>query len=550
MELTVVASIFCFIERAVILGRDQRDRVMTLDFRTLVALQYRYGKDWRALESTVTCQWVLHRVKSFPNLRILILDGLKTYWEDAMQVALQEPPDPVQGTNLYVFSCSKIRDFDSSVYVQKNFLKHVMYLDVSFTIIGHDWVHVFSEFSLSNLRVLKLRGLRLTDSQLPIDTISGGNLWSLDLRENYFTDAILQYLYGLFGPRLAPVASESHMAASDTMLYEDVPRYQQDHPDPSQITNDDVPLRPDTLDGLLLYMKEQANLVNPSSEITDGNNIIVRPTGLTHLYLANNQFSSKGITRLLEHTNRLQVLDVGSPLHLVNSPVPRSIGLGVVDVAKFLMRSNGSRMESLRIHHSFVTAIPTVIRGRLSPGWLPEALHKAENLTSDPDITHPVFHPDFNHRLSSLILTDIPTKSYGPTIHRLTAFISECAAQEQALIAARTTIPHRHAPLLLPGIRLLRLQFLSEEVRDSTGQSFSGDRDADTFHQEGSDDFSFFDDGGQIGDGSSRSPTTLSRSSTVSSLPYPSDTQDVVEELRRYRAVAVPRWGGRLEIVL
>jgi hypothetical protein len=305
----------------------------------------------------------------------------------------------------------------------------------------------------------------------------------------------------------------------------------------------------------MAYMKQYADLTSDSSHVLPEKDPMRKSTGLTHLYISDNRFTSRGIRKLLQNTNRLQVLDVGtvrtSPS--LRYPIPHTTPYCQPDTAYLLHRKTGTRMETLRIHHSLITQTPTIVQGRLDLGYTPQHLAKAERFSEkEPQ----GFNPLDNYRLTFLTLTDIPLKSTGSTIARLIDFLRLCAIQEQTLLtASQSSTRTRRSPRLLPGLRRLRLEFLNERAgADDIGPSVSEDTDADEFQAQSMGDFSFFAD---------EKPTSpLSRrgseaggwnwplpGSSKSSMAEVVEVKDVVEELKVFRR-GERKWGGGLELVV
>ena len=473
-----------------------------------------------------------------------------------------------EDTQLMLCSLTSIPLLDTSLFLSTPLLYNVIYLDLSNTRRIEGWTRFLSSRVFDNLRILKLRGLRLTDQAIPGDTLRTWlRLWSLDLRDNSLTDMAIDILLAdAFAPliRRGPIES----------LYEDPPVYQaRADPNHSYFLNDSpVPLRPDTTDTFIKYVKAHADLKGDSSYVLPDRDPMKKSTGLTHLYLSDNKFTSKGIRKVLEFSNRLQVLDVGTVPANPSFPyiIPDTVPFCQPDTAPFLHWQAGSRIEKLRIHHSIVTQIPTIVQGRLELGYISKHLRKAEMFGKT---VPPRFTPLENNRLTSLTLTDIPLKSTGLTIRRLNNFLRHCAEQEQTLLsAARRGVRNHRSPPLLPGLRKLRLEFIKERTgAKEIGPSVSGGQDADEFQEQSMGGFSFFAEekklmspllrrGGENGGWSAswnskeislaEGGWSASWHSKKSSLAEGADLKDVIEELKIFRQREQPRWGGSLELVV
>jgi hypothetical protein len=533
-----------------------RDLVLTLDFRPLKLLEKRLPREYSKFSHVTTPKYAFQFVPCFENLRFLVINNMGhfdyEYPEDT------EIRQPIEDASLLLFSSAGTPFLDYSLLISTPILHNAMYLDLSNTSPTQGWSALLSSHAFVNLRILKLRSLRLTDQNLQIPR-AGLRLWSLDLRDNSLTDLTIDILLeDCFAEKIKPPSFLREM--SDEILYEDPPTYYtRDESDPSYPAwRANVPMRPDTSDTFIAYMKQHADLKSHSSQVLPDNDLIRKGTGLTHLYLSDNRFTSVGVRKLLESTNRLQVLDVGT---VRANPsweyvIPHTTPFCQPNTSPSLHLQTGTRMETLRIHHSIITATPTIAQGRLEFGYIAQHLRKTEKFgEKDPES----FNPLNNYRLSSLTLSDIPLKSTGPTIKRLIDFLRLCATQEQILSAARSGPRNHRSPRVLPGLRRLRLEFINERAgAEEIGPSVSGDQDADEFQAQSMGDFSFFADekmppspmsrrGSEIGGWAASWPLPASAKSSLVEI---ADMKDVVEELKIFRKEEEPRWGGSLELVV
>ena len=479
---------------------------------------------------------------------------------------------------------------------------NLMYLDLSYTKRDSRYGHILPSLATGfpNLRVLKLRGLGIIDAEFSRLTQTDGRLWSLDLTNNLLTDAVvIDLTSSRFMLNNIP-AKKSSIRLPDQDLFEDVPDYQRDVNGEKIDTT--APLRPDVSEKFMKHIKTHSSFPSINDQILDLNDPLVRQTGITHLYISKNRFTSSGVNLILNQANRLQVLDAGT-VEAVNSDGLRpnyapytttysQLGHGSVYNVSHEARS---RMEYLHIHHSFVTYVPTILRSsEQNHRFSLELVRVAENsglARLQAVSVNKAFSPLQNYRITSLTLTSIPTKSYGLTIERLIEFLGECKIQEERLNEARKfTEKSRRSPQLLPGLRTLRLEFLPEDTSPLSpdGGSVSGDRDADTFLASSEGDFSFFDDPNTMssvsrrgsvattGGGSMTGPSTpASRRGSVmgggatkraiSTLPrpgssesgaaspappaYKAEVKDVIQELRKYRSQKAGKWTGDLQLV-
>lgn len=484
--------------------------------------------------------------KNFPNLNCVLL--APTCSEDYGILHGSELPSEYNDIpQLEFFSAAGCTTFNCSLILRQNITKHLIYLDASGTARSPNWRALFTIENLPNIRILKLRGLRLMDTMLPpIVTNSRLQIWSLDLRDNLLTDnVILSLLRSCFLARF-PGITYGPLRAADEYLFEHPPFYREADEGADSIHTTMTILRPDNIKlvewstpgGLALNILERKNNVEDS---------LTMVTGITHLYISNNKFTHIGIQYLLSQTNSLQVLDVGSSR--TNLPPDVSAGVDVFAqacVIPLLSRKRKSRLEVLRIHHSVITLRPSVI-SQSNRHDDKEAISNdktGEKCKINLEKQAPLFDPHHNTRLRSLTLTSIPRKSNNKELFlSLKSFLTRLAAQETKIRHARQNIKSRRAPLLYPGLRNLKLEFLPDEqiAQSSEAGSVTGDGDADSYYQEMARDFSF------LNQENSRTSTTRSeQQEEIESVHM----VDVVEELKKWRKIDVGRWSGELRIVL
>lgn len=317
----------------------------------------------------ISCDWVQRHTPWFPNLRFLILDGLREQDEQSLEAEslVQSAIPPMQ----ILLSYHRVGTLDSSNIFLNRTMSEVMYLDVSYTYRGEAWTKTFREADTTNMRIAKLRGLRLTDTEFPKALLTRGGLriWSLDLRDNFLRDPLLQDLHQFGFPSFdaALQRRDAIVTASDEDLYEPARFYCQEQAHELDAPfNTLVNMRNDTLDGFKAHTVACGNLIAEPSRSLSFEDPYIQVTGLTHLYLGGNKFTWQGIRSLLSNfTTRLQVLDAGSPL-IVNTgefahlTLPHSITFAVPNCASLLHRRSGTRIQRLRIHHSLVTLTPTI----------------------------------------------------------------------------------------------------------------------------------------------------------------------------------------------
>lgn len=225
--------------------------------------------------------------------------------------------------------------------------------------------------------------------------------------------------------------------------------------------------------------------------------------------------------------------------------LPYTIVLGMV-ASKPLKYEYGCRLKVLRVHHSIVTTIPTILPSESSNGYRKEHLHHAELSLIQLNTKGP-FLPSHNHGIHHLTLTDIPKMSYGPTIKQLVKFLDACAEQEAFLTKAKEEmVRSRRAPQILPSLRRLRLEFIRPDLRASGSFSAAtGDEDAERFLAESVGDFSFFENERER----SRDKGKEKEKEKVMKFEPREELLDVVDALKAYRVENKGKWSGKLEIV-
>lgn len=184
--------------------------------------------------------------------------------------------------------------------LNQNITKNLIYLDASETTRSTNWRAMFTIQNLPKLRILKLRGLRLTDTMLPsIVTNSRGQIWSLDLRDNLLTDNVIYPLIrSCFLGRL-PSYKHGPLRATDDDLFENPPIYREisESSDPSATAT--TTLRLDTIHDVE-GSRHGINILERRNNAEDN---LLLVTGLTHLYISNNKFTALAPQILLASTN-------------------------------------------------------------------------------------------------------------------------------------------------------------------------------------------------------------------------------------------------------
>jgi hypothetical protein len=605
---TLLGRTMRFMEGAKTCRKVTRDLVLALDFRALQALSTTYQQDFNKFETIISYEWVNRHKGMFANLRFLVLDGMRLNEEVSDDLSSPNIPQPLEPFQPLVLSYRGLYVDATSIFSPLAKRK-VMYLDISYTCRPDSWSRLMRGARFENLRVLKMNGMRLTDRMFPDNLLTQSDLqlWSLDLRDNLLTDAFVFKILSESG--IAQFSRALHpnekppYTADDTFMYRNAPLYTRND---GEVINPPyntlVAMRNDTVDGFSEYLRANGNMETDPFHAIPKDDIYLRPTGLTHLYLSNNKFTCMALNKLLRIENsRLQVLDIGSLQVPPNDPyfnslrLPYSTSFAVTNTAKYFALSTGIRVEKLRIHHSFVTLAPTVVPSSLQEGYRLDILRSAETLFElEARKWGKAFRPQDNYCIRELTLTDIPTMSYGPTIRRLINFLMLCYEQEVNINRARRSPQQKHyrAAPLLSGLRVLRLEFLQPRPESAVGSgsgiggSIPCDADMDAYIASSKGDFSFFaeekkassigmynrdivsqpqfqltptntgESEQSVGVEKEKGKWVWQRAGDESEKVQLQDRgsleeevlKDVIEELKKFRRIR-PRWGGELQIL-
>ncbi|KAL2075885.1 hypothetical protein VTL71DRAFT_828 [Oculimacula yallundae] len=511
-----------------------RALVQALDFRPLVTLRNSnsYLRDLKRCEQFFNCQFFFGFLTSFKNLKFVAMDGVHIWNHHDYDIT---DDFPRFNTKILLLSASGSLKLDASTFLNKDTFTNLMFLDISWTDHASDTISTLNNYQFNNLRVLKMRNMRLT--KLPrFILIVGLGLWSLDLRSNFLTDDDIDalLLHCFKDPILRP--GPLPLPVSDANFFEYPPEYSE-HDD----TQDDIPAR--RPDNATLFMEAMMNAGKTVS------NPIYSLTGLTQLYIADNKFTARGTGALLGSTNRLQVLDVGAVLSNIEIRIQGATHSTIFHAHEPILMPP-SQLERIRVHHSFVTLVPTITLGSQMKYHIPYIKAAEQFAAGYPTDTNTSYDPLQNHRITHLILTDIPTKSYGILIDHLVALLRKVTRQiqdiEQVRTSSLTTRSHR-AATLLPGLRLLRLEFLNDDGRSEPSTSVSGEKDAETFLERSMGDFSFF--GGELGRGKKEKKGN-GKGKGQENEGEERVLRDVVAEIKAFREKELPRWPGQLQLVL
>ncbi|KAK8159484.1 hypothetical protein IWX90DRAFT_516027 [Phyllosticta citrichinensis] len=392
--------------------------------------------------------WLRNVLERLPRLQSLVVAGLPFFDHGALMTLRR--PSAIRQTSLsdslarfvpgHDLPLFALRYLDASAAPNTTYsglaeaLQHfpaLMYLDLSRTRPAKDAQVLSVLRHCYCLRVLKLRGLALTDVEMEaLASAVRLRLKSLDVRDNQLTDAsarlLLDHCFNTkrriplrTGPEALDVATpiRSPSSASDMS-----PRL-----DPRLIEQYD---KNDLDQQLRLVLMEEFHGNAYVNETYDG--------GITHLYISNNSLTVEGVSGLLR-SRRLNVLDVGTVARgWTEVPRPKSLLApednsqtefampGVEKLTPVIKKYAADKLSYLRINHAVITEETS--GADMIPG-------RAE-LAGDLSVSGPANSQELDSSLSE--------------IHMMSS--DETAVHEMPGNEFPTHLPYRGAPLIeLPG---------------------------------------------------------------------------------------------------
>ncbi|KAI1745599.1 hypothetical protein F4680DRAFT_108534 [Xylaria scruposa] len=473
----------------------------------------------------------------FPDLTCLLVDGHPELDPSSLATARE-----ITTHCLELLDLSRCRQELTPKLFCPRLFHHLVYLDISY-IPGSLRSAIQSSLNptrLPELRVLKVQGREIDDTtaRLLFQTFRL-QLWSIDLSDNKLTDdsvdALLAHCFSSIsfhndahfeveGKVVVPKNLGSHaygpfefiQESSHSALFTHPERYLADPPIYAQRADQAELQEWQTVrsDGISLPRLDDASSVKEMllADALSQTSTIPRQSirnlhlprgGLTHLYLNRNSFTADGIGRLLRvSSGRLEHFDCDSCLY-TPSVTSSDGGKQQLRVTGFFGLSHifrpvfSSNLRSLRVHHSLVTQVPSIIADGL-PLATTHRLSETIFFKRVSRVYPQRLVPDMNPRIASLTLTNIPARSVGHVIEQLTSFLDLASSQQEAMRQARMDMDGRHTTML-SGLRRLRLE-LEPEFPDDGLESLTGrDLDYDKLLDPGDDDFSssafsFFED--------------------------------------------------------
>ncbi|KAI5928168.1 hypothetical protein F4810DRAFT_181723 [Camillea tinctor] len=513
---------------------ETRCLVRSLDFRDF-ALRASGLYSTEASERAIS-ESFKHLPQIFPNLICLLLDGHPELDPGSLATSTLSSSD-----SLELLDLAHCRQELTPKLFSADIFRNLVYLDVSH-IPGSLRSAIQSSLNpefLPELRILKARGREVDDKTASLLFRTFGlQLWSLDLGNNKLTDNIINDLvehcfsslsfhtdahferegklvlprnigsrnYGLF-----EFIEESNFSAR----YAHSERHLADAPIYSRRANNSElqewqvvrsrgvnPLKRDDVSTTKLSLLNSALAVatrNTSAAI----DIRLRRGGITHLYISENNFTSRGIEKLLRITlGRLEHFECDSSLCTL-ATTNQDSGARRIRISAFMGSAHlfrpviSSNLRSLRVHHSLVTRVPSIAAEGLS--WASSIRLAEGSLFHNICRTYPLrFEPDMNPRIASLTLTHIPARSTGPVIEQLLKFLDLASSQQRDIRRAMVEFSSR-GPSVLSGLQHLRLELDPDFSEDSFDSLDGCEVDLDKLLDPGDEDFSkesssFFED--------------------------------------------------------
>ncbi|KAI0517310.1 hypothetical protein F5B22DRAFT_645943 [Xylaria bambusicola] len=466
--------------------------------------------------------------KLFPKLICLLIDGHPELDPSSLATA-----EANTAHSLELLDLARCRQELTPKLFCPPLFRDLIYLDVSY-IPGSLRRAVQTSLNptyLPELRVLKAQGREVDD--ITAQTLFQAfhhQLWSIDLSDNKLSDNVIDKLWfhcfsslsfrndahfevegkvvlqknlgsHQYGPfefiQESPLSAtfthpERHLADAPVYTH----RYNQTELQEWQTIRCDgtSPLRRDDAGTAKEMLLKNALLGTNGTPKQSVRNLHPQRAGITHLYLNRNNLTATGVGRLLrlslgrlEHFECDHILFTPPAASADKSQQQLHVG-GAFGLPHSFRPVFSSNLQSLRVHHSFVTQVPAVFAENLP---LTTALKLSETaFFRNVSRVYPQrFVPDMNPRITSLTLTNIPTRSIGIVIERLTSFLELASLQQETIKKTRSGMNSRRAAVL-SGLRHIRLELDPDFSDDSFESSSSHGIDYDKLLDPGDDDFS------------------------------------------------------------
>ncbi|CAL5867387.1 uncharacterized protein PFLUO_LOCUS1605 [Penicillium psychrofluorescens] len=290
--------------------------------------------------------WLKDILEYLPCLQCLMVSRLPFFDHNAMSALQKQARSSKYNVRLLL---AEREPNTTSSSLSETILRFplLIYLDLSYTTPARDRSVLSSLSHLENLQVLKLRGVGLKDNDAEfLANAIGIRVRFLDLRNNMLTDMAVRSLL-----------QASFVSQNSSGLHQRMRRPPNVFGESSRLPGMDLLMSSD-LDEQFMKLLAQPATSN-SFWLDDLPN-----SGITHLYIADNQLTVEGVAGLLA-SERLHVLDVGTVntaeiVHGKSFPQtpPGSRYPGAEKLVPLLGNSAGDKLTYLRAHHAIATAEP------------------------------------------------------------------------------------------------------------------------------------------------------------------------------------------------
>ncbi|TKX21738.1 hypothetical protein C1H76_6234 [Elsinoe australis] len=296
--------------------------------------------------------WLRDVLDRLENLQTLIVRGLPFFDHGAL-TALRLKPNA--DNSLVISQSFQLRFLDASkcenatptgLLAALKRLDQLLYLDLSYTYTAKDRQVLAQLSNFAGLQVLKLRGLALKDEDVQLLAKAiGSRVRSLDLRDNKITDQAVRYLTeSCFTTEHNDVEAAQRRADGEraSLLHYLGPKMLRIY-------------QGEGFEGYLRRSLSSRFVARLAFEDTP-------ESGITHLYVANNQLSVEGLSGLLR-TRRLHVLDAGVDNRPPNKLIRDQSAFNIVypgaeKLPLTLSKQYGDNLTYLKIDHEIITKKP------------------------------------------------------------------------------------------------------------------------------------------------------------------------------------------------
>ncbi|KAJ5130829.1 uncharacterized protein N7515_006868 [Penicillium bovifimosum] len=290
--------------------------------------------------------WLRDILEYLPCLQCLMVSKLPFFDHNAM-TALKAPQSSTKYNIRLLLAKHEPNTTSASLAETLLLFPALTYLDLSYTTPARDHSVLYAMARMPFLRVLKLRGIGLKDSDAEyLANAIGRRVRFLDLRDNRLTDmavrSLLQASFSPFDEREQHRSPRQVTASLDPFSHFAIHE-----------SGSDFFRRPD-LDEQFAKLLAQPVLYHPWVEDLPN-------TGITHLYIAGNQISVEAVASLLV-SSRLHALDFGTLSIPDKAHQTHHYGKerypGAEKFVPLLSKIASDNLIYLRAHHAVLTGRP------------------------------------------------------------------------------------------------------------------------------------------------------------------------------------------------